>query len=346
MAKWRDWAIAAGATAGIAMMVASPVRADDTANNFYAGKAITLVVGTGAGGGYDLYARATAPFLQAQIPGRPNIIIQNMPGSAGVTAASHVYALAAKDGTVIAICPAEILLAESLDPEQVRFDSSKFGWVGTIATMTDVLAVFKSTGVLTLEDAKKTETIVGATATIASNSLQPALANALLGTKFKIVKGYAGGGEALTFAMERKEIDGRTNQWASWKVLRPHWINEGQLSYLLQFGPKDPELPAGVPAISDLVTTPREKAMVALLEITQRTGRSVFAPPGVPKDRLAVLQAAFDRTMADPAYLAQMKKLNLEVYPRKGSEIQAELDRVMVNRAEVVKDIKQTLNLN
>ncbi len=120
--------------------------------------------------------------------------------------------------------------------------------------------------------------------------------------------------------MERKEIDGRTNQWASWKVLRPHWVNEGQLSYLLQFGPKDPDLPPGVPAISDLVTEPREKAMVALLEITQRTGRSVFAPPGVPKDRLALLQAAFDKTMADPAYLAQMKKLNLEVYPRKGSE--------------------------
>jgi tripartite-type tricarboxylate transporter receptor subunit TctC len=263
-----------------------------------------------------------------------------------VSAAAHVYNVSPKDGTVVAIAPAEILLAEAWNPEQVRFDSRKFSWVGTIATMTDILAVFKSTGVLTLEDAKRKEVAVGATATIASNSLQPAIANALLGTKFRIVKGYTGGGDALQIALERHEIEGRTNQWSSWKVLRPEWVKEGRLSYLLQFGPKDPDLPPGVPAMSELVSTPREKAMVALLEVMQRTGRSVFAPPNIPKDRLAVLQAAFDATMQDPAYLAQMQKVGLDVYPRKGTEIQVELDRVLANRDEVVLDLKKTLSLN
>jgi tripartite-type tricarboxylate transporter receptor subunit TctC len=328
-----------------ALAFASPAHADDAAG-FYASKQITLIVGSGPGGGYDLYGRILAPYLSSHIPGKPNVIIQNMPGSAGVTAAAHVYNVAPKDGTVIAIAPAEILLAEAWNPQQVRFDSSKFNWVGTIATMTDVLAVFKSTGVLTLEDAKRKEVAVGATATIASNSLQPAIANALLGTKFHIVKGYTGGGDALTIAMERHEIEGRTNQWASWKVLRPEWVKEGRLSYLLQFGPKDPDLPAGVPAMSELVSTPRDKAIVALLEVMQRTGRSVFAPPNIPKDRLAVLQAAFDATMQDPAFLAQMQKLGLDVYPRKGTEIQAELDRVMTNRDEVIRDMKKTLGLD
>jgi tripartite-type tricarboxylate transporter receptor subunit TctC len=339
----RRFVLAMGIAAALASASTAPAQ---DVPGFYAGKQITLIVGSGPGGGYDLYGRMLAQYLSNHIPGKPNVIVQNMPGSAGVTAASHVYNVAPKDGTVIAIAPAEILLAEAWNPQQVRFESSKFNWVGTIATMTDILAVFKSTGVLTLEDAKRKEVAVGATATIASNSLQPAIANALLGTKFHIVKGYTGGGDALTIAMERHEIEGRTNQWASWKVLRPEWVKEGRLSYLLQFGPKDPDLPPGVPAMSELVSTPRDKAMVALLEVMQRTGRSIFAPPNLPKDRLAVLQAAFDATMQDPAFLAQMQKLGLDVYPRKGTEIQAELDRVMANRDEVVRDLKNTLNLN
>jgi tripartite-type tricarboxylate transporter receptor subunit TctC len=300
------------------LALTSGAHAQDAAA-FYTGKQITFIVGSGPGGGYDLYGRILAPYLSRYMPGKPNVIIQNMPGSAGVTAAAHVYNVGPKNGTVIAIAPAEILLAEAWNPEQVRFDSRKFNWVGTIATMTDILAVFKSTGVLTLDDAKHKEVAVGATATIASNSLEPAIANALLGTKFRIVKGYTGGGDALQIALERHEIEGRTNQWSSWKVLRPEWVNEGRLSYLLQFGPKDPDVPAGVPAMSELVSTPREKAMVALLEVMQRTGRSVFAPPNVPKERVAALQAAFDAAMQDPAFLAQMQKVGFDVYPRKGA---------------------------
>src|SRR5205823_2409454 len=164
------------------------------------------------------------------------------------------YITRARDGTVIATSPASMLLGEALSPAQAHFESPKFSWVGTMATTTDLLAVFRSTGVATLDDARHRTVIIGATGQYSLSALEPAIANALLGTKFRIIKGYAGGGEAFNLAMERHEIEGRTNQWASWKVLRPDWIREEQLSYLLQFGPKDPGLPASVPTLDELVT--------------------------------------------------------------------------------------------
>jgi tripartite-type tricarboxylate transporter receptor subunit TctC len=312
---------------------------------FYASKQITFIVGTGAGGGNDLYARVLAPFLARFIPGNPTIVVQNMPGSDGTVAAAHVYSVAPKDGTVIATSPSSMFLSEALNPSRVRFDSRKFGWVGTIATMTDVLAVFKSSGIETIEDAKKKEIVIGGSGNFGLSSMEPLLANAVLGTKFRVVRGYTGG-DTVNLAMEQHEIEGRTNQWASWKVLRPEWIRDRSLSYLLQFGPKDPSLPGAVPAIRDLVTAPADRAMVDLLEIAQYMGRSVFAPPGLPPERLAMLRDAFDKTMQDSAFAARMKATNLELYPRTAREIEAELVQGSANRDKVVQEMKTRLNLN
>jgi tripartite-type tricarboxylate transporter receptor subunit TctC len=314
--------------------------------NFYAGKQITLVVGTGAGGGYDAYARLVAQFMKTHIPGRPNIIVQNMPGSAGGTAAGFMYNVARKDGTFIAANPPDYLLLELWSPDQVHFDSRKFGWIGTVSTVTDVLTVFRSSGVQTIQDATRKQLTIGATAAIATNSLQPALANALLGTKFRVVKGYNGGSDPLTLAMERGEIDGRANSWASWKLLRPNWIADNLLSFLLQFGPKDPDIPAGVPSMADLVTAPRDKAFVSMLEITQRTGRAIFTTPDIPSERLQVLRTAFDDTMIDLAFVEQMTKLAFDLRPHKGAEVQAGIERVMKEKDGVMPELKAILNLN
>jgi tripartite-type tricarboxylate transporter receptor subunit TctC len=314
--------------------------------NFYAGKQITLVVGTGPGGGYDAYARLVAQFMRAHIPGRPTIVVQNMPGSAGVTASGYMYNVARKDGTFLGANPPDYLLSELWSPDQVRFDSRKFGWIGTVSTVTDVLTVFRSSGVRTIEDAKTKQLTIGATAAIATNSLQPALANALLGTKFRVVKGYNGGSDPLTLAMERGEIDGRANSWASWKLLRPHWIADNLLSFLLQFGPKDPDMPDGVPSMADLVTTARDKAFVAMLDITQHTGRAIFTTPEVPKERLEALRTAFDNTMIDPAFVEQLTKLAFDLRPQTGTEVQARIERVLNERDDVMPQLKGILNLN
>lgn len=333
-----------GAILLIAAASAAPAVAADNAS-FYAGKQITFLVGTGAGGGNDLYARLLAPFFARFLPGNPTIVVQNMPGSDGTVAAAHVYSVAPKDGTVIATSPSSMFLSEALNPTRVRFDSRKFGWVGTIATMTDVLAVFKSSGVETIADAKRKEVAIGGSGNFGLSSMEPLLANAVLGTKFRVVRGYTGG-DTVNLAMEQHEIEGRTNQWASWKVLRPDWIRLGSLSYLLQFGPKDPSLPSSVPAIRDLVTTPDDRAMVDLLEIAQYMGRSVFAPPGLPPERLALLRDAFDKTMQDSGFIARMKAANLELYPRTARQIEAELAEATVNRDKVAQEMKTRLQLN
>jgi hypothetical protein len=151
----------------------------------------------------------------------------------------------------------------------------------------------------------------------------------------------------MNVAMERHEIEGRTNQWASWKALRPDWIRNKQLSYLLQFGPREPELASDdVPSLGELVKDPQDKAIVDLLEIAQYVGRSVFAPPDVLEERLAILREAFDHTMQDAEFVDRMRALNLDLHPSKAGEIQALLIRAMTNRENVVRSMKAKLKLN
>jgi len=339
-------AICVTALAALAVMHGSSLADSADQAKFYAGKQITLVIGTGAGGGYDAYARLVAQFMKAHIPGQPNIIVENMPGAAGATAAGYMYNVAPKDGTFLAANPPDYLLSELWSPEKMHFNSRRFGWIGTVSAITDVLAVFRSTGVRTIEDARTKELTVGATAAIATNSLEPALANALLGTRFRIVAGYNGGSDPMTLAMERGEIDGRANSWASWKLLRPDWIAQNLLSFLLQFGPKDPDLPPGVPAMADLVTTPRDKAFVSMLDIVQHTGRAIFTTPDVPSERIETLRSAFDATMADPAFVEQMTKLAFDLRPQKGADVQAAIDEAIKERDSVMPQLKAVLDLN
>jgi tripartite-type tricarboxylate transporter receptor subunit TctC len=332
-------------TAAAAVLIAAsfaPAKADE--EKFYAGKTLTFIVGTSPGGGYDLYMRLLAEFMPRHIPGQPKVVVQNIANASGQGAANRVYAQAPKDGTVFAMCSAGIVLAEALDPAEVRYRSKEFGWVGTMTTMTDVLAVFKSTGVSRIEDAKKTPVVLGAMGSASALRLQPALVNALLGTRFNIVGGYAGGNE-VNLAMDRGEVQGRTNQWDSWEAQRPQWIAEGKLNYLLQIGPKLRELP-DVPALGELVKDPAQKAMVDLLEVLQWVGRSVYTTPGVPEARLAMLRRAFDATMADPEYIARTESMKLDRYTRSGEETQAYIEKIMTGSEGVAKEFRKAVGLN
>jgi tripartite-type tricarboxylate transporter receptor subunit TctC len=242
------------------------------------------------------------------------------------------------------MCSAGIVLTEALTPSQVKYRSSDFGWVGTIATMTDILAVFKSTGVATINDAKKVQVLLGSIGKGSTLSIQPKLVNALLGTQFKIIGGYAGGNE-VNIAMERGEVSGRTNQWESWKSQRPEWVRDGSLSYLLQFGPKLSDFP-DVPSLRELVVKPEDLLLVDLLEVLQYVGRSVFTTPGVPADRLAVLRRAFDETMKDPEFIARLKEAQLELLPRRGEETQSYITKAMSNAPEAARKINQIADAN
>ena len=331
---------------GIAILVcatlASATKADE--EQFYAGKTLTFIVGTSAGGGYDLYMRLLAEYMPRHIPGRPKVIVQNMANASGQGAANRVYTQGPRDGTVFAMCSAGIVLAEALNPEEVRYRSKDFGWIGTMTTMTDVLAVFKTTGVSSIEDAKKTQVILGAMGSMSALRMQPALVNALLGTKFNIVAGYSGGNE-VNLAMDRGEVMGRTNQWDSWEAQRPQWIAEGKLNYLLQIGPKLAELP-DVPTLSELVKDPKHKAMVDLLEVLQWVGRSVYTTPGIPESRLAMLRRAFDATISDPDFIARVESMKLDRNSRSGEETQAYIEKMMSDSDVVSKEFRKQVGLN
>jgi tripartite-type tricarboxylate transporter receptor subunit TctC len=307
-------------------------------------KNISFFVGTSAGAGYDIYARTAAEFLPRYLPGNPRIIVQYLTGAAGVTLANQVYNIAPSDGSLIAMSPASIVLSELVDTGGIQFHSRELGWIGTLTTMTDVLAVFKSSGVNVIEDAKSKSIVIGAAGKIGNVNIYPSLSNALLGTKFKIVHGYAGGNE-INLAMENGEVQGRSNQWDSWKAQRPDWIKDGKLSYLLQFGPKIAEL-GDVPRLADLVSDPAQRSMVDLVEIIELVGRSIFTSPKISPARLAILRTAFDQTMNDPEYLARMKELGLETSSRKGQELQTDLDRASAITPEIRRQLIETLDLH
>lgn len=331
--------------AAIAVLVyatlASETKADE--EQFYAGKSLTFIVGTSPGGGYDLYMRLLAEYMPRHIPGQPKVIVQNIANASGQGAANRIYTQAPKDGTVLAMCSAGIVLAEALNPKGVRYRSKDFGWIGTMTTMTDVLAVFKTTGVASIEDARKTPVILGAMGSTSALRMQPALVNALLGTKFNIVAGYSGGNE-VNLAMDRGEVQGRTNQWDSWEAQRPQWIADKKLNYLLQIGPKLPELP-DVPSFSELVKDPTHKAMVDLLEVLQWVGRSVYTAPGIPEARLAMLRRAFDETMKDPDFIERIKSMKLDRNSRSGEETQAYIEKVMANSDAVAEQFRKQVGL-
>jgi tripartite-type tricarboxylate transporter receptor subunit TctC len=338
--KWRTIQFACGFLACLATSQGNAASFGD----FYAGKQLTYIVGTSAGGGYDLYSRILVEHWARHIPGKPIFVVQNMPNASGVGAANYVSNVAPKDGTYFAMCSAGIVLTEALTPTQVRYRSSEFGWVGTVTTMTDVLAVFKSTGIATLEEAKRIPVLLGANGKGSALSMQPKLANALLGTKFKIIGGYAGGNE-VNIAMERGEVSGRTNQWDSWNSQRPDWVGEDRLAYLLQFGPKLPELPS-VPSFRELVTSPDDQALVDLLEVLQYVGRSVFTTPGVPADRLAILRRSFDETLKDPRFIARMQEAKLDLLSRPGEATQSYITGIMNGASNAAQTFDQIIGAN
>jgi tripartite-type tricarboxylate transporter receptor subunit TctC len=343
----RRWPISKGIACAVAaaltLFLASPpipARADSVAD-FYGKMPLRFIVGAGVGGGYDLYSRMLMEFLPQHLPGKPSVIVEDMPGAGGILAANYLFNVAPKDGSVIAMLIPATVIDEALG-EAVEYRMRDFNWIGTISTMTDVLGIRADAGVNSIDEAKKKSVKIGSTSELSQTSFQPALVNALLGTKFKIVNGYKSA-NAITLAQERNEVQGRTDPWDSWIEANPDWTKNGTIKFILQFGPKLPELP-NVPSFSELVKTPKDRAMVNLLAEMQYIGRSVAAPPGVPADRLAALRRAFDETMRDPAFIASLKAKSMSVHARTAAELEGIFKTS--SAADTGRALKAALNLN
>jgi tripartite-type tricarboxylate transporter receptor subunit TctC len=306
----------------VTMALASPDFAlAQTDEPFYRGKTIAIISPADPGGSYDLYARLMANHLRRHIPGEPAIIVQNMTGAGGLRALNYMASVARRDGTYLQVPVQDVALSEVLGREGVKYKAGAFSWIGRIAPSIDLTVTWHTSKVRTIEDARTHEVTLAATGPNSPTSVNPAVLNALVGTKFRIIQGYKSNAQ-MSAAMERGETDGAFVTWTTLKSSFPHWITEGRLNKLVVYNTKRiSELP-DVPAMTELGKTQADRQILALLSSTGVLGRSLITTEDVPADRVATLRMAFDKMVADPEFLIDVKRFQIEFEPMGGVELQ------------------------
>jgi tripartite-type tricarboxylate transporter receptor subunit TctC len=271
-----------------------------------------MIVATTAGTGYDTYARAVTCHLPRHIPGNPAIIVQNMPGAGGITAANHIFSAAPRDGSVFGMIQNTVPFEPLIENAAARFDPMTMNWLGTPTTEVGLYIVYRTSRVKTLRDAQMNETIAGTTGTASTPAFYGRLFNQILRTNTKLIGGYPGQLELL-LSMEQGETNAMTSPfWSSLKVQRPTWYPQKIISILFQYGAAPhPEL-KDVPFAMDMVENAADKLLLTAASAPLGLGRPYAAPPGVPADRVAALRAAFAATFKDPQFLADCKKQGVE----------------------------------
>jgi tripartite-type tricarboxylate transporter receptor subunit TctC len=337
----RACAFVAAAILPIAAGLAS-ARAQ-TVKQFYKGRQLTMLVFTGAGSTYDIYARVLARHIGDRIPGKPVIIVQNMPGAGGLKVEQYLYNIAPKDGSVVGTIGRGLPFEPMLGANEVNVDPLKFTWLGSM-NRDDTLAMsWHTSKVKTFADLQQHQLLVPGTGAGADSEIMPLAFNRLAGTKFKIIEGYRDTSIAA-LAMERGELDGLAYwSWSSIMAAHPDWVRDKKINVLFHTGPNTiPEAPA-VPSIRNLVTNPTDKAALAFLLAREIMGRPFLAPPDLPADRAAALRSAFAATLRDPAFLADAKRTRLDVSLVTGTEVDTLLNDSAGAPRDVIARVKQAL---
>ena len=309
--------------------------------DFYRGKTINLVISTPPGGEYDLHGRLIGRFIGRHIPGTPTVVAQHMGGGGGVVMANYLYNIAPRDGTVLGVHNKALPASQVMGEPSLKVDHSKLLWIGSLAPNSETMALWKTTGVKSLEDARRTEVIIGTSGTDNITYMFPKLIMELLGARFRLITGYRGGND-INLAMERGEVGGRQNAWSSWKSTKPHWLKQGDISIIAQAGEVASDLP-GVPNVEDIARTEDDKRVFRLVVAGSRLGRPIVSTPGVPPDRLKALRAAFDATMKDPAFLAACREASVDVEPVSGAKLQEIVELVLSTPASTAQRAKELL---
>jgi len=327
------------ALAVLAATAAVPAQAQSAAE-FYKGRQMTMIISTGPGGGYDLNGRLIARHMPRHIGGNPTIVARNMPGAGHVRAANFMAVQAPKDGSHIATIAQSFVLHQVLDGTGAEYDAAKFAWIGSSEVTNSTIYVWSSRGVKSLDDAKKEEVLLGATGVGSGTAIYPALLNNIIGAKFRVVPGYATGGE-INLAMERGEVHGRAgNNFNSVAATNGDWLRDKKISFLVQIGlEKDKDYPE-VPMFTDFGRNDTETRILKLFAAPVAIGRPILTTPGVPVDRVALLRAAFDATMADKEFLAEAKKIKLDITPTSGAKLQEIVEDIIATPQSVVAAAK------
>jgi tripartite-type tricarboxylate transporter receptor subunit TctC len=322
--------------AGLFALGAHPAAAED----FFAGKTVVINVGSAAGGSYDLYARMVARHIGRFIPGAPTVIVRNMPGANSGTMATFIYDVAPKDGTQLGAPLNTVPLTQLLEPERVKFNSAEFQWLGAVSSPANVLATWHTSGVKSIEDAQKKEVLIGATTPGTTQEMYPLMANNLFGTKFKVVTGYVGGAE-VNIAMERGEVQGRgANTFVAYRFQNADWLRDKKINFVFQMtAERDPEM-KDVPTLLEYAKTDEQKKIVSMMVTTEMVGRSLFAPPNTPADRVALLRKALMDVVKDKEFLADMDKAQLEISPIPGEKLQQMVKDLVATPPDIVEKYK------
>jgi hypothetical protein len=310
-----------------------------TVQQFYTGKTMELIVGYPPGGSNDVYGRAVARHIGKHIPGNPTVVPQNMTGAGGLRMINYLYNVAPKDGTAIGMIANAFPAMQAVGIQGVQFDAAKMQWLGSIAPGVETMAVWHTTGVKSIDDARKREVVAGASGRGAITYIYPAMMNEFLGTKFKIVTGYPGGNQ-INLAMERGEVEARNNTWSSWKATKADWVKDKKITVIAQAGPRAADLDA--PSVEDAARTPEERQLIELVMSGTQLGRPM-ATNAAPPERVATLRAAYAATMKDPEFLAEAKQLGFDVDPILGEKMQKIVEKVLSTPKDVAVKAKGLL---
>jgi tripartite-type tricarboxylate transporter receptor subunit TctC len=321
---------------------ASTASAQAPGPNYYAGKTVQMIIGFGPGGGYDLWARVVARHINKHLPGNPTVVPQNMPGAGSFTAAAHIYTAAPKDGTVLGIIARDAPLGPLTGQEGARFDPLKLSWLGTPTTETNVCISYKTSKVKKAEDLFTTEIILGDTGPGTGTHAYPKALASLLGMKFKLIGGYPSSSDVF-LAMERGEVDGICESLDSVHGKRPDWIEKKTVNVLFQGGAEPNDEIKDVPSIVTFAKDDETKKAIEFLYAGQGIGRPFTAPPNLPPGVLKMMREAFDATMKDPDFIAEVKQRKLDLAPESGEKLEALVKKIYATPKPIVEKIGQLI---
>jgi tripartite-type tricarboxylate transporter receptor subunit TctC len=288
------------------------------------------------GATYDIYTRTFARHLGKHLPGKPNVVVQNMTGAGTLRSANFIYNQAPKDGTTIGMFARGLAMQPLLDMTGIQFEARKFNWIGSMSSDVSLVLSWHTRPFKTIDDLRKSEMVVAGTGSGADSVIFPYILNGVLGTKMKVVTGYPGAADFL-LAVERQEADGTAGvSWSGIRASRPEWITKKQINVIVQLGLKRHPGMDPAPLVTDFAKNDSDRGVLELIFARQDMAYPIVAPPGTPPERVKVLRQAFEAVMKDPEFLADAKKQNLETAFMRGEEIERLIDRIFASPPDII----------
>jgi tripartite-type tricarboxylate transporter receptor subunit TctC len=329
------------ALAALSLITAVPAYAQ-SAEEFYKGKSVNLIIGFSVGGGYDLYARHLGRHIGKHIPGQPSIVPQNMAGAGSLRAANFLYTAAPKDGTAFGTFARTTGINPLLE-SGATFDGTKFSWIGSVTDDVSTCITWHTAAVKTWKDFLEKPSTLGGQGPSSEPDIFARLYKNVFNAPIKLVAGYPGTNE-ITLAMERGEVDGLCGlSWSTIKTRHAAWLRDKKINIIVQSSFKKVAELGDVPLVMDLTKEPEKLQILKLILAAQEMARPFAAPPGIPTDRKATLIAAFDATMKDPEYLADAERMKIDVNPVGGKAIDALLAELYATPKDVVKKASEAI---